>query len=188
MKIRQFTIVVFSALVLMIIAAAPGASVVYSQNATQAPTVAPSPTIVPTIMAGGTGCAANATKLTWYVGLGSGGNPEEIKAETAWLDTFNQLAEKLPVDKAGNDATSSSFDAKNITQYGFWSGWASLRHTMIWFGANQPYDPTSLAAKIPDSWRTASQWYYDSIWKYHFHPTGDVMNSDLLAKGNPFSS
>src|SRR5438552_18832352 len=90
MKIRQLTIVVFSALVLMIIAAAPGASIVFSQNATQAPTVAPSPTIPPTVMAGGTGCAANATKLVWYVGLGSGGNPEEIQAETEWLDKFNK--------------------------------------------------------------------------------------------------
>jgi len=303
------------AIVIVAIVAAMFGSFGYTQADSTATPVPPTPTVVPTIMAGGTGCAANATKLVWYVGLGSGGNPEEITAETAWLDkfnksqteacvqlqvvhnpesydtlhamiaagtppdivgpvgklgrenfrgawtdvtslakaanidltqydptllnfvndngvqiglpfalfpafiyynkdlfdeaklpypphkvgdqymgkewnvdTFDQLAQKLTVDKAGNDATSSSFDAKNITQYGFWSGYASFRHIMVWFGANQPFDPTTLAAQIPDSWRTASQWYYDAIWKGHFHPTGDAINSDLLAKGDPFSS
>jgi len=312
MKIRQRTTVIFSFLLLLAVAAAPGASIVYGQTGTQPP---PTATTVPTLMAGGTGCAPNATKLVWYVGLGSGGNPEEIKAETAWLDkfnasqtegcvqlqvvhnpdsydtlhamiaagtppdivgpvgklgrasfqgawadvtplakaakvdltkydptlldfikddnvqvglpfamfpafiyynkdlfdeaklpypphkvgeqymgkdwtidTFDQLAEKLTVDKAGNDATNSSFDAKNITQYGFWSGYASFRHIMMWYGAYLPFATGSTDAVIPPSWRTASQWYYDAIWKNHFHPTGDAMNSDLLAKGDPFSS
>ncbi len=315
MKLKQRTIMVFSVLALLVLAAAPGASVVYSQTAapTQPP---PTATTVPTQVFAGTGCAANATKLVWYVGLGSGGNPDEIKKETAWLDNFNKsqtdacvelqvvhnpesydtlhamiaagtppdivgpvgklgrasfqgawadvtplakaanvdlskydptlldfikddnvqvglpfamfpafiyynkdlfdeaklpypphkvgeqymgkdwnidtfdnLAEKLTVDKAGNDATASNFDPKNITQYGFWSGYASFRHIMIWWGPALPFDASKpTVAVIPPAWYLASQWYYDSIWKYHFHPNGDAMNSDLLAKGDPFSS
>src|SRR5260221_4055975 len=313
MKLKQRSILVLT-MTTMLILSVVSATTLSLQAATPEATVAPPPSTVPTLMAGGTGCASGAAKLVWYVGLGSGGNPDEIKAETAWLDKFNKsqteacvqlqvvhnpesydtlhamiaagtppdivgpvgklgrenfrgawtdvtslakaakidltkydptllnfvndngvqiglpfalfpayiyynkdlfdeaklpypphkfgdkyqgkdwnietfdaLAQQLTVDKAGNDATNASFDAKNIIQYGFWTGFASLRHTMIWFGANQPYDASNNAV-IPASWRTASQWYYDSIWKTHFHPTGDAMNSDLLAKGNPFSS
>src|SRR5579859_5653827 len=87
MNLRQRTTVVFSVLVMLVLAAAPGASV-FSQTA--APTQPPTPTVVPTQMIGGANCAAGAASLTWYVGLGSGGNPDEITKETAWLDNFNK--------------------------------------------------------------------------------------------------
>src|SRR6266566_7645500 len=41
-----------------------------------ATSVPPSPTVPPTVVAGGEGCAATATKLTWYVGLGAGGDAD----------------------------------------------------------------------------------------------------------------
>ncbi len=90
MKIRQLTVVIFSALVLLLIAAVPGTSIVYSQNATQAATVAPSPTIPPTVVSSGEGCAAGAPKVTWFVGLGGGTDAPVIPKEKAWVDKYNK--------------------------------------------------------------------------------------------------
>ena len=36
-------------------------------------------------------------------------------------------------------------------------------------------------AKIPDNWRAAWNWYYNSIWKWHISPSDDYQQSDLLA-------
>jgi len=283
-------------------------------QATAAATIAPTPTIQPTLIAGGQNCAASATKLTWYVGLGAGGNVSEITKETDWVNTFNtahtdtclilqvvnnadatgalkammaagtppdivgpvgrlgraafkgqwadilplakaagfdtskydpalldfikdygvtvglpfalypaiiyynkdlfdeaklpypphkvgdlymgkpwtidamlELAKKLTVDKGGNDATASSFDPTNITQYGFWFGYAGGRRlTPMWGGASL-YDASN-NAKIPDSYKAAWTAYYNSMWTTHVVPNADATASDLMAKGNPFSS
>ena len=278
--------------------------------------VPPSPTVPPTVVAGGEGCAATATKLTWYVGLGAGGDADVITKEKDWVDAFNKrqtdacltlqvvhnpesydtlkaqiaagagpdivgpvgkagrasfqgawadvaalaqganfdltkydpalldftkdegvlvgipfalfpsfiyynkalfdeaklpypphkvgeqyqgkdwtlqtmqdLAAKLTVDAAGNDATASNFDAKNIKQYGYFEQSTDARGVAVLFGGGLPYDTADpKTAKIPDNWREAWKWYYDSVWKLHIAPNDDAQNSDLLAKGNPFSS
>ncbi len=289
-------------------------------SATDTPTAQasapPSPTVPPTVVTGGEGCAAGATRLVWYVGLGAGGDAEVIPKEKAWVDNFNksqseaclilqvvhnpesydtlkamlaagtapdivgpvgkagrasfqgawadisplaqksgfdlskydpalldftkdegvlvgipfalfpsfiyynkalfdearlpypphkvgekyqgkewnldtlsELAQKLTVDANGNDATSPNFDPKNITQFGYYEQFTDARGIAALFGGGLPYDPADpKTAKIPDNWRAAWKWYYDSIWKYHFAPNADYQNSDLLAKGNPFSS
>jgi len=72
------------------LAAGPRATVVYSQGGTEAPTVAPSPTIPPTVVSSGEGCAAGATKVTWFVGLGGGTDAPVIPKETAWVDKYNK--------------------------------------------------------------------------------------------------
>jgi multiple sugar transport system substrate-binding protein len=274
------------------------------------------PTVVPTVQAGGEGCASGATKLTWYVGLGAGGDANVIPKEVAWVDKFNksqteacvtlqvvhnpesydtlkaqlaagqgpdivgpvgkagrasfqgswadvsalaqeanvdlskydpalleftkdegvlvgipfalfpsfiyynkalfdeaklpypphklgemyngkewnldtmaELAKKLTVDAAGNDATAANFDAKNIKQFGFYESNTDARGIATLFGGALPYDAADTkTAKIPDNWRAAWKWYYDSMWNQHYAPNYDYQQSDLLGKGNPFSS
>src|SRR5258708_6612046 len=306
MKIRQLKVVIFSALVLLLIAAVPGTSIVYSQNATQAATVAPSPTIPPTVVSSGEGCAAGAPKVTWFVGLGGGTDATVTTKEKEWVDKYNksqtfacvilqvvhnpearnvlkamiasgtppdivgpvgkigrelyrgswaditplakainfdtskydpilldfvkdegvqvglpfalfpgllfynkalfdeaklpypphkvgeqymgkdwtidtlsELAKKLTVDKAGNDATQTGFDPNSITQFGMWMGFPGLRRTTAIFGGAVPYDSNNNAL-IPDTWRAALKWYYDSMWTSHFAPTDTYANSDLF--------
>lgn len=105
------------------------------------------------------------------------------------LANFQDLAMKLTVDKAGNDATSSAFDPKNIAQFGFFEQYTDGRGIGAFFGGGLPYDPKNpKVAAIPDVWKQAWKWYYDGVWKYHFMPNADYQNSDQLSKGNPFSS
>ncbi len=297
-------------------AAEPTATTVPAAGDATATTAPPSPTVQPTVISGGEGCAASATKLTWYVGLGAGGDADVIPKEKDWVDKFNKsqtdacltlqvvhnpesydtlkaqlaagtapdiigpvgktgrasfqgawadvgalasaanfdlskydpalldftkdegvlvgipfalfpsfiyynkalfdeaklpypphkvgekydgkdwtietmaaLAAKLTVDAGGNDATASSFDAKNIKQFGYYEQFTDARGIASVFGGGLPYDASDLTtAKIPDNWRAAWKWYYDSVWKLHIAPNNDYQQSDLLAKGNPFSS
>ena len=104
------------------------------------------------------------------------------------LDTFTELAQKLTVDKNGNDATSPDFDFKNVTQFGFYDQWTDARGVASLFGGGIPYDEATKSAVIPDSYVAAWKWYYDGIWKYHFMPTADYYNSDQFNKGNVFPS
>lgn len=299
------------------VAAAPTDTTVAAAEPTNTTAAAPpTPTVPPTVVAGGEGCAASATKLTWYVGLGAGGDADVIPKEKDWVDKFNksqteacltlqvvhnpesydtlkaqlaagtapdivgpvgkagrasfqgawadvgalataagfdlskydpalldftkdegvlvgipfalfpsfiyynkdlfdeaklpypphkvgelydgkpwnldtmaELAKKLTVDANGNDATSSSFDPKSAKQFGYFEQFTDARGIAVLFGGGLPYDPADpTTAKIPDNWREAWKWYYDSVWKNNFSPNADYQNSDLLAKGNPFSS
>src|SRR5439155_21459936 len=75
-------------------AAAPAATdppAAAAAAATDTPAAVPaSPTVPPTVLAGGEGCAANAPKVTWYVGLGTGADADQIPKEKAWVDNFNK--------------------------------------------------------------------------------------------------
>src|SRR5436190_11697714 len=75
-------------------AAAPGATdtpAAGAAAATDTPAAAmESPTVQPTVLAGGEGCDASATKITWYVGLGTGADADQIPKEKAWVDNFNK--------------------------------------------------------------------------------------------------
>ncbi len=104
------------------------------------------------------------------------------------LEAFQNLAMKLTVDKNGNDATSASFDPKNVTQFGFYEQWTDARGVAALFGGGIPYDPATKQAVIPDSYAAAWKWYYDGVWKYHFMPNADYQNSDQFNKGNVFPS
>jgi len=104
------------------------------------------------------------------------------------LETFQDLAMKLTVDKNGNDATSSAFDPANVTQFGYFEQYTDARGIGALFGGGLPYDPATKQAVIPDNYVKAWKWYYDGIWKYHFMPNADYQNSDQFQKGNPFAS
>ena len=114
---------------------------------------------------------------------------EQYQGKDWTIDTMSQLAMKLTVDSKGNDATNAAFDTKNIKQFGFVQQWPSdYRSMAALFGGGIPFDPATNKAVIPASYTAYGKWLYDAIWKYHFYPTADYANSDLLAKGNEFSS
>jgi multiple sugar transport system substrate-binding protein len=104
------------------------------------------------------------------------------------LAAFQDLAMKLTVDKAGNDATNAAFDPANVTQFGFFQQWTDARGIGAFFEGGIPYDAATKSAVIPAAWDTAWKWYYDGIWKYHFMPNADYQNSDQFNKGNLFAS
>ena len=106
------------------------------------------------------------------------------------MDAVRLLGMKLTVDKNGNDATSASFDAKNIVQWGFDMQWADSRPDAesTLFGASSVVAADGKTAQISDQLKTGLHWFNDGVWKDHFIPTAAAINSDLLAKGNPFQS
>ena len=100
------------------------------------------------------------------------------------------LGMKLTVDKNGNDATSADFDPDERRPVG-------LRHAVR---RQQPAGrggpvrrrlvPRRRRQDRPDPGRrsrTGEKWFNDGVWKDHFIPTADQINSDLLDKGNEFA-
>ncbi|HEY6569830.1 MAG TPA: hypothetical protein VIZ22_06045 [Candidatus Limnocylindrales bacterium] len=106
------------------------------------------------------------------------------------MAAVRELGMKLTVDANGNDATSPDFDPTNIVQWGFDSQWADNAPTAetALFGAGSFLAADGKSAQIPDPMRTGIHWFNDGVWKDHFIPTQNQVNSDLLAKGNPFQS
>jgi multiple sugar transport system substrate-binding protein len=104
------------------------------------------------------------------------------------LAAFTDLAQKLTVDKNGNDATNAAFDPKSVTQFGFFEQWTDARGVGAFFDGGIPYDAKTNSAVIPASYVAAWKWYYDGVWNKHFMPNADYQNSDQFNKGNLFAS
>ncbi|HEY3523382.1 MAG TPA: hypothetical protein VGK63_06735 [Candidatus Limnocylindrales bacterium] len=106
------------------------------------------------------------------------------------MNALQDLAMKLTVDKNGNDATSPSFDANNVVQWGFdmqYTDNSPIAESTL-FGANLPIAADGKTADIPAPLSTGAHWWYDGVWKGHFIPTNTQVNSDLLSKGSEFAS
>jgi len=105
------------------------------------------------------------------------------------FDTLAEVARRLTVDANGNDATSAAFDQSNIVQYGYYTQWSEHpRATGNLFAAFYPMDAQGNAS-IPDTTIAAWKWIYDGMWgEQPFIPNQAAIDSDLLAKGNPFNS
>jgi multiple sugar transport system substrate-binding protein len=106
------------------------------------------------------------------------------------MAAVREIGMKLTVDKNGNDATSASFDPTNIVQWGFDSQYADnapIAETAL-FGPGSFLASDGKTAQIPESTRTGIHWFNDGVWKDHFIPTQNQVNSDLLAKGSEFAS
>ena len=106
------------------------------------------------------------------------------------MAAVRDLAMKLTVDKNGNDATSSSFDAANVVQWGFdmqWGDDSPLSESSL-FGASSFVAADGKTAQIPEQVTTGEKWFNDGVWKDHFIPNAAQINSDLLDKGNEFES
>src|SRR4051812_27049004 len=103
---------------------------------------------------------------------------------------LRDLAMKLTVDKSGNDATSPSFDAKNVVQWGYdmqFTDNSPIAESTL-FGANLPISADGKTADIPAPLSAGMHWYDDGVWKDHFIPNNTQLNSDLLSKGSEFQS
>jgi len=103
-------------------------------------------------------------------------------------DTLSELAKKLTVDKAGNDATSASFDKDDTAQWGYYMQWTDPRGWGTQFGPGSLVADDGTTAQIPANWEAAWQWYYDGMWKDGFIPTGAEDRSELLNSDNAFQS
>lgn len=106
------------------------------------------------------------------------------------MEAVRELGMKLTVDKNGNDATSPDFDPENVVQWGYDMQWADDRSDTeaTPFGASSVVAADGKTAQITDQFRTGLKWFNDGVWKDHFIPTYPQIQSDLLAKGNPFQS
>ena len=115
---------------------------------------------------------------------------EQYQDKTWDMEAVRQLGMKLTVDKNGNDATSSDFDANSIVQWGFDSQWADnnpVAESTI-FGAFSVVGDDGKTAQIPDPLKTGLEWYSNGVWKDHFIPTYAQIRSDLLGPDNEFST
>lgn len=114
---------------------------------------------------------------------------EQYQGKDWTWDTVRDLALQLTVDANGNDATSSSFDPKNVEQYGLDAqftendarAWAT-----IFGGSGSVVGTDGKTAQWPDNWREGLQYYYDGIWKDHFIPSQQAVQA--MADGNTFQS
>jgi multiple sugar transport system substrate-binding protein len=100
------------------------------------------------------------------------------------------LAMKLTVDSNGNDATSSSFDATKVVQWGFDSQYQdnNTRAETSFFGAGLPVAADGKTAQIPAAITAGAKWFNDGVWTDHFIPNANQIASDLLAQGSEFAS
>lgn len=106
------------------------------------------------------------------------------------MDAVRTLGMKLTVDKNGNDATSPKFDPANIVQWGFDMQYADnspLAESSL-FGASSFLAADGKTAQIPPQVSAGEKWFNDGVWKDHFIPSANQINSDLLDKGNEFES
>jgi len=106
--------------------------------------------------------------------------------EVEWnYDTLRNVAMLLTVDANGNDATSPDFDPKNIVQFGLNFQWARIR--LMWTDF-QPessyYNWETKKVSVPESWRSATQWLWDGLWKDRFIPTTTYALSDAFGAGS----
>jgi multiple sugar transport system substrate-binding protein len=123
--------------------------------------------------------------------------PQEFDAPYVWADgteaewnyeTVGELAKLLTVDANGNDATSPDFDPEIIVQFGLNFQWAAMR--LIWtdFQPEVWYDAETRTLTIPESWRTATEWFHNAMWTDHTIPNTTYGNSELFGAGNVFQS
>jgi multiple sugar transport system substrate-binding protein len=106
------------------------------------------------------------------------------------MDAVRELGMKLTVDANGNDATSADFDPANVVQWGFDMQYADnspLAEASL-FGASSFVGSDGKTAQISDSIAVGEKWFNDGVWKDHFIPSANQINSDLLDKGNEFES
>jgi len=109
--------------------------------------------------------------------------------EVPWnYETAAKIAQLLTVDSNGNDATSADFDPTKVEQFGLNFQWARMR--LMWTDI-QPedwYDEATNKITIPDSWRKATEWIHDGVWKSHFMPNATYEASELFGSGNAYQS
>ena len=114
---------------------------------------------------------------------------EQYEGKPWTWETVAELAKKLTVDAAGNDATSPDFDPANIVQYGLDSQWTendARAWATVFGGSGSVVADDGKTAQFPDNWRQGLQFYYEGVWKDHFIPNKAAV--DGMSGGNTFQS
>jgi multiple sugar transport system substrate-binding protein len=119
------------------------------------------------------------------------GDPYVLDGEDrTWdFETLREVALRLTVDEAGNDATSSGFDPETIVQWGYEPQYQDLRAMGSYFGSGSLVADDGTTAQVPDQWQDAWKWVYDGVWTDHFIMNeGQAQDPTIGATGNPFQS
>jgi multiple sugar transport system substrate-binding protein len=102
-------------------------------------------------------------------------------------DTVRQIAKLLTVDKSNKDATQAGFDPKSIKQWGLELQRDDLRGLGAYFGPGSLAAADGKTVQIPDAWKAAWTYYYQSIWTDHISLTGPQFESkDINPSDYPF--
>jgi multiple sugar transport system substrate-binding protein len=120
--------------------------------------------------------------------------PDGTMVDWNW-DALTKVAKLLTIDSNGKHSGEAGFDATKIVQYGFTWGWEnkatywgnfmSVGGQLLVPGGSKG----SYAAKIPEAWKTAWQWYYDGQWGAEpYVPIAAVEASADFDSGNSFAS
>ena len=76
------------------------------------PTAVPTATFPPPVLTGGEGCDPAATRVTWFIGLGAGSQPNDVEKEKAWVDAYNaSQKEACVIMNVVYNQGSNSYDA-----------------------------------------------------------------------------
>ena len=114
---------------------------------------------------------------------------EQYEGKDWTWETVAELAKKLTVDSAGNDATSADFDPENIVQYGLDAQWTendARAWATVFGGSGSIVADDGATAQFPDNWRQGLEFYYDGVWNGHFIPNKAAV--DGMSGGNTFQS
>lgn len=104
--------------------------------------------------------------------------------EVDWnYDTLRQLALKLTVDKAGNDATQAGFNPDKIDQWGFEPQRDVLLGMGAFWGPCTLVGPDGKTVVIPATCKAAWKFVYDGVWKDHFIMNEAQFNARQVDQG-----
>jgi len=116
-------------------------------------------------------------------------------AEVDWnWDTFTEVARRLTIDVNGFNSTEEGFDREQIVQVGYSPQWQTHTNYMASYraGGATIYTgdaPGNYEYTMPDSWKSALEWFYDGIWGAQpFMATGALSGAPEFGNGNLFNS
>ena len=109
--------------------------------------------------------------------------------EVPWdMNTLQELAKRLTVDEAGNDATSPDFDPESIVQWGYEPQYQDLRALGSYFGSGSLVADDGTTAQIPEHWADAWKWHYANVWEHHVTMNLAQRDAPEQGNGNAFNS
>ena len=109
--------------------------------------------------------------------------------EVPWdMDTLRELALRLTVDEAGNDANSPDFDPETIVQWGYEPQYQDLRAVGSYFGSGSLVADDGTTAQVPEHWADAWKWLYQGIWEDHTIMNLAQRDAPEQGNGNAYNS
>jgi multiple sugar transport system substrate-binding protein len=109
--------------------------------------------------------------------------------EVPWdFETLAEVARRLTVDEAGNDATSPDFDPETVVQWGYEPQYQDLRAVGSYFGSGSLVADDGTTAQVPEHWADAWKWLYERIWTDFATMNEAQVNAPEQGNGNAFNS